>query len=45
MSYLFENQNPAVMQNGFNTNKAVSFGSTLAVTGATTLQSGIFAAS
>lgn len=37
MSYLFENQNPAVQQNGFNTNKAVALGSTLAVTGATTL--------
>lgn len=36
MSYLFENQNPAVMANGFNTNKAVTLGSTLAVTGVTT---------
>ena len=39
MSYLFENQNPAVMANGFNTNKAVALGSTLAVTGATTMAS------
>lgn len=39
MSYLFENQNPAVMANGFNTNKAVALGSTLAITGATTLSS------
>lgn len=29
MSYLFENQNPAVMANGFNTNKAATFGSTV----------------
>lgn len=36
MSYLFENQNPAVMANGFNTNKAVTVGTTLAVTGVAT---------
>lgn len=36
MSYLFENQNPAVMANGFNTNKAVALGSTVAVTGVAT---------
>ena len=39
MSYLFENQNPAVMANGFNTNKAVALGSTVAVTGAATFAS------
>lgn len=36
MSYYFENQNPAVMQNGFNTAKAATFASTVAVTGAVT---------
>lgn len=39
MSYYFENQNPAVMANGFNTTKAITTTSTLAVTGATTLSS------
>jgi hypothetical protein len=39
MSYLFENQNPAVMQNGFNTAKAATFSSTVAVTGVATLTS------
>lgn len=34
MSYYFENQNPAVMANGFNTQKAVIMTSTLSVTGA-----------
>lgn len=35
MSYYFENQNPAVMANGFNTTKAITTTSTLSVTGAT----------
>jgi hypothetical protein len=39
MSYLFENQNPAVRANGFNTAKAATFTSTVAVTGATTAAS------
>lgn len=39
MSYLFENQNPAVLANGFNTNKAVALGSTVAITGAVTMAS------
>lgn len=43
MSYLFENQNPAVQQNGFNTNKAVALGSTLSVTGTATLTGAITA--
>lgn len=38
-----EDYDPNVMQNGLNTNKAVSFGSTLAVTGATTLSSTVAA--
>ena len=40
MTVNFENNNPAVQQNGLNTDKAVSFGSTLAVTGASTLNGG-----
>lgn len=39
MAVLIENYIPAVMYHGLNTNKAVDFGSTLAVTGATTLAS------
>lgn len=37
MTYLFELQNPAVMQNGgFNTNMPATFGSTVSFTGAVT---------
>lgn len=36
MARKFENYNDIVKQNGFNTDKAVSFGSTLAVTGVAT---------
>lgn len=39
MSLLLENINPQVMIGGLNTNKAVAFGSTLTVTGATTFSS------
>lgn len=41
MSYLFENQNPAVMANGFNTAKAATFTSTVAITGVATLTSAV----
>lgn len=36
MTVLFENYEPVVQQNGFNTNKPVILGSTLAVTGVAT---------
>ncbi len=46
MAYYFENQNPAVMANGFNTNKAATFGSTVAVTGVATFTAApVFSAS
>lgn len=46
MSYYFENQNPAVMANGFNTQKAAIFTSTVAtgsqtVTGSQTTTGGV----
>lgn len=41
MTLLLENVLPSVMADGVNTNKAASFGSTLSVTGASTLTGGI----
>lgn len=41
MTYLFENQNPAVQANGLNTNKAVALGSTVAATGVLTATAGV----
>lgn len=39
MTVLFEGYDPLIQQQALNTNKAVTLGSTLAVTGATTLSS------
>lgn len=41
MGRLMEDTYPPVMEDGLNTNKAVTFGSTLAVTGAITGSAGV----